>query len=523
MNKKRFISLLMAALMVMSLMAGCKKTEEPSGNNPSGNQGTEKPAENKKEKTDIIVADSADLKTLDPHNANDGYSARVFNHIYDALLKQGPNLEILPGLAESYENKSETEIIFNLHKGVKFHNGDELKASDVKFSIDRMVASPSVQSYFAAIESTTVIDDYTVSVKTKGPSSPLLFNLAGTYGSIVSEKAITEAGDKYNENPIGTGPMKFKEWKPNDHITLVRNDDYWKGKPKATSLTIKVIPEASMRSIALENGEIDFIQTISPIDMPRVEGNDKLKSESYLSQSVNWLSFNTAKAPLDNVKVRQALSYAIDKETMIDVVLEGRGQAVNSMLAPDMPGADNQLNLYPYDTEKAKAEMTAAGFPDGMALKLVGSGDASNKAAQMIQADFAKVNVTLDIEMMEFGALLDYLKGADHELHILSYGAAGNPDSTMSNVFHSQSSAGSGNRANYKNPAADKLIEEARAEMDLTKRNAIYKELQALIMADAPVVPLFTETKYYAMSKNLEGVVICMNAKNEFQNATVVE
>ena len=523
MNKKSIISLLMAAVMMLSLMAGCKKTEQPSDNKPSDNTDTNKPSDNKKVRTDIIVGDSSDLKTLDPHMANDGYSARAFNQIYDALLKQGPNLEILPGLAESYENKSDTEIIFHIRKGVKFHNGDELKASDVKFSIDRMVSSPSVQSYFASIDSCAIIDDYTVSVKTKEPFAPLLFNLAGTYGSIVSEKAVTEAGDKYNENPIGTGPMKFKEWKPNDHITFVRNDDYWKGQPKATSVTIRVIPEASMRTIALENGEIDFIQTISPVDMPRVEANDKLKSTNYLSQSVNWLSFNCIKAPFDNVKVRQALSYAIDKETMIEVVLEGRGQAVNSMLAPDMPGADNELNLYPYDVEKAKALLAEAGHPNGFKAKLVGSGEASNKAAQMIQSDFAKLNVELDIEMMEFGALLDYLKGDDHELHIMSYGAAGNPDSTMSNVFYSKSSAASGNRAHYASADADKLIDQAKREMDLAKRNAIYKEAQSLIMKDAPVVPLFTETKYYAMNKNLDGVVICMNAKNDFYNAVVTE
>lgn len=520
---KKAICLSLALLTVLSLFAGCAKSNvtETTAKGESAQATTAKTEE--KIRTDIIIGDSTDAKTMDPHDANDGYSARVFNNIYDALMKQTADLKVEPALAESWEYKSDTEIVFHIRKGVKFHNGDELKASDVKFSIDRMVASPKVKTYFAKITEVSVIDDYTVSVKTSEPYAPLMFNLAGTYGSIVCERAVKEAGDKYNQNPIGTGPMKLKEWAANDHITLVRNDDYWRGKPKATSITIKVIPEDSSRTIALQSGDVDFLQATPSVDVKRITEDSKLKAESFLSQSTVYLGFNCEKAPFNNVKVRQALNHAIDKDSIVAVVLEGKGQVINTVLAPDMPGANNEINYYKYDMEKAKALLTEAGFPNGFKANLVASGDANNKAAQLIQANYAQLGVTVDISIMEFGALLDYLNLGEQDMYILSYGAAGNPDSTMTNVYYSKASSSTGNRSFYKNEEVDKLTDSARVEMDWDKREPIYKSIQELIMKDAPVAPLYVQQSYYGMNKNMEGYVISKNAKHDFYNAYIVE
>ncbi len=524
---KKLLSLTLAMVMLFSMFAGCTK-EEPVTTTAAPATEAGKPTEAttaapEKIRTDIIIADTTDIKTLDPHAANDGYSARVFNQIYDPLMKQTADLEVAPALAESWEFKSDTEIIFYIRKGVKFHNGDELKASDVKFSIDRMVASPSVKSYFDKITEVTVIDDYTVSVKTSEPYAPLMFNLAGTYGSIVSEKAITEAGDKYNENPIGTGPMKFKEWAANDHVTVVRNDDYWRGTPKATSITIRVIPEDSSRTIALQAGDVDFLQATPAVDVARIMEDDSLKTETYLSQSAQYIGFNCKKAPFDNVKVRQALNYAVDRQTIVDVVLEGKGQVISTVLAPDMPGANNEIDYYPYDVEKAKSLLAEAGYPDGFTASIMVYGDANNKIGQLVQSDFAKIGVELNVELTEFGAMLEYLNLGEHDMYTLSYGAAGNPDSTFSNVYHGSSSSASGNRSYYSNPEVDKLIDEARVTMEWEDREPIYQKVQELIMQDAPIIPLYSEQKYYAMNANMEGYTISKNAKHDFYNAYIVE
>ena len=519
---KKFLSITLALALMFSLFAGCSKTDTETTASGSSEGGSEETTAAGNVRTDIIIADSTDASTMDPHNANDGYSARVFNNIYDSLVKQTADLDVEPCLAESWEYKSDTEIIFHLREGVKFHNGDELKASDVKFSIDRMVASPSVSSYFNKISEVTVIDDYTVSVKTSEPFAPLLFNLGGTYGSIVSEKAITEAGDDYDKNPIGTGPMKFKEWAANDHITLVRNEDYWKGTPKTTSITIRVIPEDSSRTIALQSGDVDFLQATPSVDVARIEEDENLKLESFLSQSAVYMGFNCKKEPFDKVQVRQAINHAINKDAIIEVVLEGRGQAINTFLSPDMPGANNEINLYPYDVEKAKELLTEAGYPAGFKTTLALSGDANNRAAQLIQSDLAQIGIEVEINVMEFGALIDFLNG-DSDMHIMSYGAAGNPDATCSNVFYSTSSSASGNRCYYANTEADKLIDQARSVMEWEDRDPIYKEVQEVIMQDAPIVPLYVQETCYGMKAGMEGYVIYKSAKHDFTNAYVVE
>lgn len=508
---KKLLSIMLCLSLALTMLAGCSRPEEASTDTPENIR------------TDIVIADSADAATMDPHAANDGYSARVFNHIYDSLMRQTPDLGIEPALAESWEYASDTEIIFHIRHGVKFHNGDELKASDVKFSIDRMVSSPQVGSYFSKITEAAVIDDYTVSVQTSEPYAPLMFNLAGTYGSIVSEKAVTEAGDSYNENPVGTGPMKLKEWAANDHISLIRNDEYWKCTPVATSITIRVIPENSSRTIALQAGEVDFLQATPSIDVDRILEDENLKTENYLSQSAAYLGFNCQKAPFDNVKVRQALNHAVDKDAVIDVILEGKGQPIHTVLAPDMPGANNDINYYPFDMEKAKALLAEAGYPNGFKTSINVSGDANNKTAQLIQANFAQLGVEMEINVMEFGTLLEMLSLGQHDMYIISYGAAGNPDSTMSNVFHSASSPASGNRSLYSNPDVDELTDKARKTMAWEDRDPIYKEIQELIMADAPVIPLYAQQSFFAMNKNMEGYVICKNAKHIFYNAYVIE
>ena len=175
------------------------------------------------------------------------------------------------------------------------------------------------------------------------------------------------------------------------------------------------------------------------------------------------------------------------------------------------------------DVEKAKALLAEAGYPDGFTASIMVYGDANNKIGQLVQSDFSKIGVELNVELTEFGAMLEYLNLGEHDMYTLSYGAAGNPDSTFSNVYHGSSSAASGNRSYYANPEVDKLIDEARVTMEWEKREPVYKKMQELIMQDAPIIPLYSEQKYYAMNANMEGYVISKNAKHDFYNAYIVE
>ena len=274
---------------------------------------------------------------------------------------------------------------------------------------------------------------------------------------------------------------------------------------------------------SLQSGDVDFLQATPSVDVKRIKEDPKLKTETFLSQSAAYLGFNCKKAPFDNALVRQALNYAVDKDAIIDVVLEGRGQTINTVLAPDMPGANNEINYYPYNVETAKAKLAEAGFPNGFKSSVVASGDANNRAAQLIQSDFAQVGVEMEINIMEFGAMLDHLNLGQHDMYILSYGAAGNPDSTMSNVYYGKSGIASGNRSQYANDKVDELTDKARKEMEWEKRDPIYKEIQEIIMTDAPIIPLYVQENYYGMNKNMEGYTISKNAKHDYYNAYVIE
>jgi peptide/nickel transport system substrate-binding protein len=220
-------------------------------------------------KDTLVVAQGADAKSLDPHASNDQPSSRVSAQIYDGLVGVDENMEIVPALAETWEHPNDTETIFHLRKGVKFHNGEELKASDVKFTIDRMLNSPTVNHIIEAVDRVEIIDDYTVKIVTKEPFGPLLHHLAHTASSILSEKAVTEAGKDYGQSPVGTGPYAFVKWDSGDKIQLKANPDYYLGAPKVENVIFRNITEGTNRAIGLETEEVDIAYDIEPIDRKR--------------------------------------------------------------------------------------------------------------------------------------------------------------------------------------------------------------------------------------------------------------
>lgn len=505
---KRIISFSLSFLLVLSLFTGCAKIDDPN-----------KP---KVKRTDVVIGDLKDASTLDPHKTADEYSSKFFNHIYNSLMKQGNDLTLEPSLAEKWEYKSDTEIIFYLKKGVKFHNGEELKSSDVKFSIERMMNEVSIRSNFSSIASVDTIDDYTVRVMTSEPSPQLMWNLAGTSASIVSQKAVEELGADFGKNPVGTGPMKLKEWRKNNYIVLSRNENYWDGLPAATSLTFKVIPESTMRMVSLRSKSIDISLATVPTDIGGIKNKSYLKTEGYLSHSMVYMAMNNQKPPFDNLLVRQALSHAIDKESIVTMVLEGEGIPLNSVLTSSFQ-VDNSVNYYPYDIEKAKSLLSEAGFPNGFDTKIYVAGDLDSKAAQVIQADFLKINVNLDITLVELSTVLDYANRGEYELCILKNGAYGNPLTSMANLFRSDASASEGNKSFYKNTKVDVLLKSAKTDMNEQSRNEAYSAAAKIIMEDAPIVPLYLQNRIIGLRSGVDGYTINQNGRHDFYNAFIME
>ncbi len=527
MKRSRLLALILVASMMFAIFSGCTKTETETTAGSSGDsQGTQS-TEGKNIRTDIVSAEPADIVTLDPAESTDTYSNKAINLIFDTLIDMDAESNFIPGLAESWDQVDDTTIVFHIREGVKFHNGETLTPSDVKFTLDRVANTAQSKTMMVDVAEVLADDEeMTVTLKMKAPSASIFVNLTEGACHILNQKAVEEAGDKIAQTPVGTGPMKLQEWKVNNECILVRFDEHWAGTPKTTSITLRVIPESNSRTIALETGDVDMVLPISAVDIARVEENPKLKTMEVPSSTVVYVSPNQNKEPFDNKLVRQAMHYATNKQSMIDVIYEGYALPGVSPFPTIMPFFNDEMeDMYTYDIEKAKALMTEAGYPDGLGrpIEICVSSDERNRAAQILQSDYAQIGIELDIAVMEFGTLMEHCNVGTHDLFILGWGHATNQDRTMRNNFHSDSIGPTGNRSWCNSPEIDELIDAGAREMDTEKREEIYKELQYIIMDECVWIPLWQQINVYGLAAGLEGVEWYNRGGGYYANAYVVE
>jgi len=477
--KKKF-GLLVTIILSMLFLVAC-------GGDPDKKEG----ASAGTAKDTLVIAQGADAKSLDPHASNDNPSSRIRVQIYDRLMELDDNGVPQPMLAESWERPDDKTIIFHLRKGVKFHNGDEMKASDVKFSLERALASPEVAEIISGINSVEVLDDYTVKVTTEKPMAAILNNLAHTTIAILSEKATKEAGDKFGQNPIGTGPYKFVSWQSGDRITLEAFPEYWQGEAPTKNVIFRNIVEDTNRTIGLETGELDIVYDISGMDKNKLKDDDRFVLIEGPQASLTYLGFNMKKAPYDNPKVREAISYAIDQKPIIDTVFLGAGDPANSIIGPNVWG-HYDVEKFTQDIEKAKALLAEAGFPNGFKAKIWVNDNP-------VRRDIAA------IETVEWGAFLDGTARGDHEMFLLGWGTVTrDPDYGIYELVSTTTMGSAGNRSFYSNPTVDKLLEEGRTELDPEKRKAIYKEIQEIIRKDIPMYMIIYPLQNVVTQKNIK-------------------
>ncbi len=528
---KRFISLMLALVMMFAMLAGCSNEEETTTAAPAGDtttaagEQTTQSTEGKKIRTDLVMCNTADVVTLDPPESTDTYSNTVINMVFDTLIDMDENSEFIPGLAESWDVSDDSKTLtFKIREGVKFHNGETLTPTDVKFSLDRAKYEiPQSKAMLEAVEEILADDEaMTVTLKMIEPSAAILVNLTEGAMHIQNKKFVEEHPEDINQVACGTGPMMLDEWKINDYVMLKRFDEHWAGTPVTTSIKIRVIPEPTSRTIALEAGEIDWLSGVNSIDIARVMENQDLKTMEVPGSSIVYISPNQNKEPWNNKLVRQALHYACDKQSMIDVVYEGYALPGESPFPNIMPFWKS--NPVPYDLEKAKALLAEAGYPDGLGrtVELGVSSDERNRMAQIFQADCAKIGIDIEIALMEFGTLMEHCDG-NQDLIMLGWGHATNQDRTMRMNFHSSTIGPNGNRSWCNNPEIDRLIDAGAKEMDQTKREAIYHELQDLMADETPWIPIMQQITVYGMNKNLEGIVWYKRGGGYYCNGYVVE
>lgn len=459
----------------------------------------------------LTVAQGADPVTLDPHGQNDQPSARVRAQIFETLVNHGYNLEIVPGLAKSWEQIDDVTWEFKLQENVKFHNGDDFTAADVKYSFERIKALPSPAAFLIdEVKEVVVVDDYTVRIILKQPFAPILAHLAHPSNAIVNKRSVEEAGDNFGSQvAVGTGPFEFVDWVAGSHVELRRFDGYWGEPAKVETLIIRGIPENTVRAIELETGGADIVYNIEPIDEMRLTGTPGIKLVKYETLSTSYIGFNVEKEPFDNPLVRQAINHALDVEAIVDFIYTGQASPVTGPLPPLVWGAREDLPSYDYDPEKAKALLAEAGYPDGFKTSIwTNDNPLRMQIAEMFQADLAEIGVDVEVLIVPWATYLEDTAAGKHDMFILGWvTVTADPDYGLWALFHSSQMGDPGNRSFYANPRVDELLELGRAEGDPEKRAAIYAEAQQLIVEDAPWAFLIATSEVNGLQENVEGFV----------------
>ena len=483
---------------------------------------------------ELVFASWDEPISLDPHNtATAGLNADRL--IFDTLVIQASDFKHYPALAESWEVSPDGKIYtFKLKRNAKLHDGSPVNAQAVKFSLDR-VTGPGVKANFTisltgVYETTEVVDDYTARVVMKQPFAPMLDGLADGYFAIVSPAAVEKYGKDFDRNPVGSGPYIFQEWQSKSHVSVKRNPDYaWgstmfkhQGPSYPDRLTIRLIPDSQTRMATLETGEIQVAEMIPPEEVDRLKQNPKLQIMSQVAPGTAWqLQINTTQPPLDDLRLRQALEYAVNQEDITKVLFKGALPAAHAPLAKGTLGYDDSIaKMYSFDPARAKAALEQAGWKPGgdgirekdgkklnISINIVSSSIQALpiKMAELVQAQLRDVGIFLEIRQTDTAALFAIMNEGSQQI---IYGRRGGSDpDVIRPLFHSSFFGKSPvARIRFKDDRLDQLLSQGSEELDRTKRQAIYKEIQEIIFKNALVVPLWDHTDFVGAQAGVRGV-----------------
>jgi len=529
--KPVFAATLAAAMMLTACGGGTTATTaattaaQDTATEATTAEATTAATEAKIVKDEIVVAYNSDVVSMDPQNQSDVASGLLIRHVYNRLMSISDDGELGMDLVEEYEMVDDTTYHFKIKEGVKFHDGSDLTTSDVKFTLERAKTMSSTISSASHIDEIIIENDHEFTLKLTAPYPAILYVLGNMNFSIVPEDVVTAEGEDYGAHPIGSGPYKFVEWEPLDHWTVERFDEYVDGPALASKITVKVVPEAGNRCIALETGEADIALRLSEIDVPNVENNEDLIAYAEVGASIEFMGMNCENEYFDDVRVRQAVNYAINKQEIVDTILEGRGEPANTYVGKTIPSYNPDQEDYPFDVEKAKELMKEAGHEDGFDVTITVNGDVRTRTATLIQAQLAEIGINVDIEALEWGTYLDQLKTGELDMYILGWSNSTiDPDRSFSTLFPSDQCGYDGNNYTFfKNTEVDKLIAEAAVNTDHEARMKQYQKLQAVLMEQAPWVPLFYQQQPAGTNAKLKGFEYDKNANFYFGNCRYEE
>ncbi|MHC0038069.1 ABC transporter substrate-binding protein [Pseudoneobacillus sp. C159] len=496
--KKTWMSVIIILALVLS---AC------SGKSGKSSQTAGEPVEKSDSKT-LVIANGTDMVTFDIHDHNTTSSEAIHVNMFNYLVRNTPD-GIVGDLAESFENVDDLTWSFKLKEGVTFHNGDSLTAEDVKFTLERVAKDDSLLEHgsYKQIKEVVVKSDLEFDIVTYNPEPAFLNRLSRLGSSILPKKYIeTEGWDVFLENPIGSGPYKFKEWKKDDRVVLVKNENYFGDEPKWEEVVFRSIPEDSTRVSELLTGGVDVAVNIPPTDIDRINNTEGVSVIKGDSQRVLMLVARTkGEGPTADPRIREAIDLAIDKQAIVDSLLGGAGTVTRTRVTPGNTGANESLyGVSLYDQERARELIAEAGYSDGLTLKMSSPNGRylkDKESAELMVAMLAEVGITVELELLEWSSFVSkYSEKSFGDLFYIAYGNSMFDASLALDRLKFETAKG---ETDYDNPETEALLVAAESNMNLEERVEQYQKAQELIAEDRPQIYLYQVGSIYGVNDRI--------------------
>ena len=461
-------------------------------------------------KETLIVATNAGPVDLDPHGTNDQNTNDVRYQIYEPLVNIDVDGKVLPGLATAWKWIDDTTIDFTIREGVKFHNGKKLKPEDVLYSFKRALTNEFTSSYLANImlDRSSVLKDGKVELKLKVPVSALLSRLSRVM--IINEETWTQVPEKeLLSNPVGTGPYKFTKWVEGDRLEFDAFPDYWGGAAPFKKLVMRIIPEAASRALEIEAGSVDVALSIQASNVEILEKSKDIKLYSTPCYMITYMGFDANVAPYNKKEVRQALSYALNREAIAKTVYSGLGTpALFGRMSEVYWGyTESGMTKYPYNPGKAKELLAKAGYPNGFSMNLSLSEAEKDQIdmSEIIQSQLKNVGIKVKIDIIENATFLNTIVNGGFDTFLLnSVGYSADPGEALKSFIASRPTWS--NTTRYKNDKLTALIEKGQATIKEDAKFAIFKEAQQIIADELPWIFLIHNRVAFATRSSVGGI-----------------